>query len=131
MSKSYTPAEITQITGVGIHTLRYYERIGLLDPVPRALNGHRRYRELDIKRLDFLKRVKATGMGIKEMLYYVELFRQGDSTITERREILEVHREKVREQRAQLDETLDLLDFKIENYVQRENAENLQVELGN
>ncbi|GAB4520812.1 MAG: MerR family transcriptional regulator [Anaerolineae bacterium] len=118
----YTPKEIADMTGMSLDTLRYYERLGLLDPVARASSGHRRYSEADLRRLDFLKRLKATGMPLNDMVHYVALFRQGEPTITERREILEAHREKVAAQMALLMETLTLLDGKIANYRLQENA---------
>jgi len=112
----YSTGEMARLTGVSIPTLRYYERIGLLDPVQRAANGHREYGDKDLLRVGFLKRLRATGMPIREMLDYVELFRQGDSTLSERRETLEAHREAVVAQMAELQATLDLLDTKIERY---------------
>ncbi|MEO1166864.1 MAG: MerR family transcriptional regulator, partial [Chloroflexota bacterium] len=79
MSKqTYQSQEIADITGLPISTLRYYERIGLLDPVERAENGHRLYSDRDILRVEFLKRVRATGMSIKEMQHYVSLYREGE-----------------------------------------------------
>jgi len=122
MSEQYTIKQISELASVSIHTLRYYERIGLIDPVERADNGHRRYDVLVLKRLDFLKRLKATGMPISQMIHYIELFRQGDPTLTERREFLEQHRENVLEQLVMLQDTLALLDFKIENYLQQEKT---------
>lgn len=118
----YTTKEISEKTGVSIHTLRYYEQIGLLDPVERAANGHRRYTDADVRRLDFLKRLKGTGMSINEMVHYVTLFREGEATVTERRIILEEHRAQVEAQVAMLQETLRLLDSKIEHYQQLEAA---------
>lgn len=120
MQSRYTIKEIVEMTGVSAHTLRYYERIGLLDPVGRDDNGHRRYDEADVRRLYFLKRVKATGMSISEMQHYVDLFRQGDDTIVERREILEQHREHLLAQINLLQETIELLDTKISNYHHQE-----------
>lgn len=117
----YTPAEFASITGMSIPTLHYYERIGLLDKIERLDNGHRRYGEADLRRVDFLKRLRATGMQIREMQYYVDLFRAGESTITERRIMLEVHRDRVLAQMADLQSTVDLLDLKIARY---RNAEN-------
>ncbi len=115
-----TTKEMSELTGVSIATLRYYERIGLLDPVKRASNGHRRYGDNDLRRVDFLKRLRATGMSITEMQYYVDLFREGDDTIVERREMLEAHREAVHAQVDALNETLALLNMKIENYRREE-----------
>ena len=116
MSNSYTTQEMANLTGFSIHTLRYYENIGLLDEVTRLDNGHRRYDDLDLRRLNFVKRLKATGMPISEMVYYVELFREGDSTMLERYIILREHRAKVQAQVDELYETLDFLDMKLRNY---------------
>lgn len=112
----YTIKEVAEMTAISIPTLRYYEQVGLLDPVERAANGHRRYTETDLRRIDFLKRLRATGMSISAMAYYVDLYRLGDDTITERREILEQHRAVVLDQMDALAETLALLDTKIARY---------------
>lgn len=117
--QGYTTSEIATLTGVSIPTLRYYERIGLLDRVARAANGHRRYSAADLRRLDFLKRLRATGMSISAMQHYVELFRQGDDTASERCEMLEQHRLLVQAQVDALNETLALLDTKIAAYRQQ------------
>jgi DNA-binding transcriptional MerR regulator len=74
---------MSEITGVNIPTLRYYEQIGLLDPVHRADNGHRRYSENDLRRIEFIKRLRATGMSIRAMLFYVELYRADRDTTSE------------------------------------------------
>lgn len=123
-----TIAKMAEQTGVSAHTLRYYEKIGLLDPVERAANGHRIYGERDILRVNFLKRVRATGMTIQQMLHYVELFRQGDTTIIERRRILEAHRAAIQAQMQELEDTCALLDHKIDNYHQQEQALNTALE---
>lgn len=123
MENGYSIKEIAVITGISAHTLRYYERIGLLDQVVReASSGHRRYSDADIQRLYFLKRVKATGMSIKEMLRYVELFRIGDATLEERCAILTRHRQHVQTQMDLLRETLTLLDNKLARYQRDELA---------
>ena len=73
------------------HTLRYYERVGLIQPVGRARNGHRRYSEADEAWINFLHCMRATSMPIREMQRYAELREQGDATSLERRKILEDH----------------------------------------
>lgn len=115
-----TPAQMAAETGLSIDTLRYYERIGLLDPVRREASGHRSYSDADVRRVNFLKRVRATGMSIREMQHYVNLFREGDGTITARRAMLEAHRDVVQAQIADLHETLALLNTKISGYKQQE-----------
>lgn len=117
----FTTSEIAEISGVAVTTLYYYERIGLLDPVERLDNGHRRYGLPDVRRLDFLQRLRNTGMSIRAMQHYVALYRQGEQTAVERRKILEAHRARVRRQVDELQETLDLLDSKIERYLDAEH----------
>ena len=121
-NKLYTIQQIAHRTGLSIHTLRYYEQIGLLDPIERLDNGHRRYQPTDLTRLEFLKRLRATGMSIKEMQYYVELYRMGESTLRERREILQAHKDAILAQVDELMDTVDFIDMKIERY-QREEAD--------
>lgn len=105
--------------GLSAHTLRYYERIGLMPFVTRSdSSGHRRYTERDLEVLEFLKRLRATGMSIQQMQRYVTLALQGDSTVGERRELLVTHEARVREQLAELQTTLGLIEGKLERYEQ-------------
>ncbi|MEM8531396.1 MAG: MerR family transcriptional regulator [Chloroflexota bacterium] len=131
MNSNLTTKQFSEKTGISIDTLRYYERIGLIDPVERAPNGHRCYGERDLRRVDFLKRVRATGMSISEMQRYVDLFRMGDSTIAERRMMLEHHRQVVQEQIRELYETMALLDTKISGYVEQEQVLHLYQNIDN
>lgn len=116
----FTIKAMSERTDVSIPTLRYYEQIGLLDPVERAANGHRRFGEADVLRVEFLKRLRATGMSISEMQCDVDLYRAGDETLTERRQILEQHRAVVQVQMAALAETVAFLDAKIDRYQREE-----------
>lgn len=77
-------AEMAERTGVTAHTLRYYERIGLLDGVARDASGHRAYSPSDYSRVVFLTRLRMTGMPIRELLRYVELVGAGEATVDER-----------------------------------------------
>src|SRR5690349_16339849 len=92
---SLTIQEAAEKTGLTVHTLRYYERIGLLMPVGRAANGHRRYSEQDITLIRTLNRWRQTGMSLADIQRYVKLVQAGDSTAGERRAILEAHRQTV------------------------------------
>ena len=121
-NKRYTIQEMSHYTGLSIYTLRYYEQIELLDPIERLDNGHRRYQPADLTRTDFLKRLRATGMSIKEMQYYVELYRMGDSTLQERREILQDHRQAIQTQVNELLDTMSLIDGKIVRYLEQEST---------
>ena len=86
-------AEVAHSSGLSAHTLRYYERTGLLEPVIRDGSGHRRYREVDLERISFLTRLRATGMPIREVRRYAELMKAGEATNDERLALLEAHRD--------------------------------------
>jgi DNA-binding transcriptional MerR regulator len=120
MDTLYTIKQVSERTGLSIHTLRYYERIGVLYPVDRLDNGHRRYDETDLSRIDFVKKLRATGMTILDIRCYMELYLQGDKTIPERRAMLETHHRVVQEQLEALQETLDLIENKLTLYEQAE-----------
>ncbi|WTU05089.1 MerR family transcriptional regulator [Kitasatospora sp. NBC_00070] len=109
-------SEMVASTGLSAHTLRWYERIGLLDPVDRTHSGQRRYCDADVRRLEFLGRLRLTGMSVADMLRYVELVREGEHTLADRRDLLVVHREEVRLKLADLHATLAVLDYKIDLY---------------
>ncbi len=98
------------------HTLRYYERVGLIQPVGRARNGHRRYSEADEAWLHFLHCMRATSMPIREMQRYAELRELGDATSLERRKLLEDHQAGIAAQIVELQQAHALLTHKIANY---------------
>jgi DNA-binding transcriptional MerR regulator len=109
-------SEAAEASGLSAHTLRYYERIGLLEPVSRDGSGHRRYREADLQLIAFLTKLRATGMPIREVRRYAELMKAGESTNEERLTLLEAHRDVVL---AGLEETarnLELIEWKINVY---------------
>jgi len=108
--------ELAKRTGLTAHTLRYYERIRLLPYASRDLSGKRNYDESILGWIEFLSRLKTTEMPIHNMLRYAELRSLGTGTETERRELLEEHREKVRERVAELQTCLRILDTKIAGY---------------
>jgi DNA-binding transcriptional MerR regulator len=105
--------QVAQRTGLSIHTLRYYERLGLLISVHRLPNGHRRYDESDLRWIDLLKCLRASAMPISEMQRFAEITRHGAATVSERRELLEAHRLSVVAQLEEIQHTLARLDTKI------------------
>jgi DNA-binding transcriptional MerR regulator len=114
-----TISDAARKSGISAHTLRYWERAGLLQPVTRNGSGHRRYAEDDLERIKFLTKLRATGMPIRQVRRYAELIAEGDDTNEERLALLEAHREAVR---ARLEETaghLELIDWKIDLYRER------------
>ena len=81
--------------GLSAHTLRYYERIGLLGGVTRQANGHRSFGPRDVEWVEFLQRLRSTGMSIADMLRYAELRGRGDATLAECKAMLERHAEQL------------------------------------
>jgi DNA-binding transcriptional MerR regulator len=101
----YSPGQVADKTGFSLDTLRYYERIGLLDDIARTPGGRRSFTDDDIDWLGVLRCLRETGMPIAQMLRYAELCREGDGTIAERITLLEAHDRavdlQIRELRAQ------------------------------
>jgi DNA-binding transcriptional MerR regulator len=116
MDKLLTIQKFSEITGLSAYTLRYYENIGLLCDIERDENGYRRYKETDILWIEFLIRLRKTGMPISDMKKFAELRRQGNVTANERRELLEVHQEDVLRQIQELEQISATIHEKIEYY---------------
>ena len=111
-----TIQEVSQVTGLSAHTLRYYKRIGLIHPIDREENTRRCYTADDVGWIEFLLKLRATGMSIKDMQKYAELQRQGDETLPERVEMLKSLRDNVEARMSELNEHLKLIYYKIEIY---------------
>ena len=111
----YSIGDFSKLTGLGIHTLRYYEHEGLITPERNASN-RRCYSDKDLTWIEFIKRLKDTGMPIKEIRHYAELRAAGDPTLPERMEMLLQHRQALNEQIAQLKVLKIKLDEKIDFY---------------
>ncbi|MEU5805433.1 MULTISPECIES: MerR family transcriptional regulator [unclassified Streptomyces] len=112
----YTISEVEALTGLSQHTLRWYERIGLMPHVDRSHSGQRRFSDADLQWLSFVGKLRATGMSVADMVTYAELVREGEHTVDRRRELLERTRREVRARIAELGDALAVLDFKIELY---------------
>ena len=112
--------EIARKTGLSIDTLRFYEKIGLIDRPARDGAGRRDYDADVLDWIAFLGRLNATGMKQADRIRYATLRRQGDATLAARREMIETHRQSVADQIAMLSQSLDLLDAKIETYREME-----------
>lgn len=113
--ETYTIAEVAARTGVSAHTLRYYERIGLLD-VGRQANGHRRFTEHDIHGVVFIGRLRATAMPIREIQRYFALVAAGPSTEGDRLALLQSHRRAVLAHLHEVEEALGAIEHKIARY---------------
>jgi DNA-binding transcriptional MerR regulator len=125
-----TIQQVAQQTGLSVHTLRYYERNGLLEPVDRASSGHRRYSEEDVARIEFLTRLRLTGMSIRRMQEFARLFREQPEAIAARRAILEEHEREVQAHIQELQRNLEAIQWKIGHYKQLE-AQQMDGTLGN
>ncbi len=112
----YTISEVAAFTGLTAHTLRWYERIGLMPHVDRSHTGQRRFTNRDLDWLAFVSKLRLTGMPVADMVRYAELLREGDHTFEERQQLLEATRRDVRNRIAELQGTLAVLDFKIDFY---------------
>ena len=110
-------SDVAERTGLTTHTLRYYEREGLmLTPVGRASSTHRRYTEADVTWVTFLTKLRSTAMPIATMRQYVVLARDGDGTQAERLELLLLHRMAVVRQLEEMTASLAAIDYKIDLY---------------
>jgi DNA-binding transcriptional MerR regulator len=108
--------EISVLCGLSPHTLRYYEKVGLLLSVARKPNGHRSYTEQDLAWIEFLKRLKETGMLISDMQKFALLRSKGDESIIERQKLLLFHREKVQNDLERIQSNLENITIKINLY---------------
>ena len=108
--------------GVAPSTLRYYDKEGLLPYVERSDGGIRMFKESDYEWLTIIECLKQSGLSIKEIRQYIDLCRQGDATIPERLQLFANRRRAVQQQMAQLQKTLDMLDYKLWFYQTSQEA---------
>ncbi len=118
---TYTIQEVSAITHLPSSTLRYYEEMGLLEPVERAANGHRRYTDADLMRISFVTKLRRTGMSIDLMRGFIALYRGGARTAPQRIAILQAHRAAVQAQVDEVSEILKFIDYKIGLYQDEED----------
>ena len=113
-----TITEVSRKYDVTPDTLRYYERIGLIPPVPRTKSGVRDYDAESCGWVELMKCMRSAGVQIEALIKYVELFRQGEETIAARKAILLDQRDQIVERMAEMQRSLDRLNAKIEGYEQ-------------
>lgn len=111
-----TIREIAAKTNMSTDTLRYYERIGLLPPVPRNAAGIRNYDEYFVNFINFIKKLKASGMSLEHIIDYIRLAEKGDATIQERKKLLAEARETLLEKINSLQLVAELADYQLRNY---------------
>lgn len=110
-----TITEVSNLLDISPHTLRYYERIGLVE-VARDGSGHRRYDPKAVRRLVFLTRMRLSGMAMRDLQHYVSLVDDGDGTVPERLDMLLEHRDTIRRQIKELTLSLAATEYKIATY---------------
>jgi DNA-binding transcriptional MerR regulator len=108
--------ELSRLSGLSTHTIRFYESAGVLKPAGRAANGHRRYHSDDVLWLEFVLRLKLTGMPLAEIKKYALLRVQGEMTLNPRLTMLKLHRERLVTKISELSECANVLDEKIRIY---------------
>lgn len=112
----WSVSQVSEQTGISIDTLRYYERLGLIDPVSRTSGRRHLYSDLDVERIRFVRRLRATGMQVETVAEYVRLRAQGPSTAPERLNLLCEHRELLERQQDELAQNIVAVDTKIAYY---------------
>ena len=113
---THSIAEAARRSGLSIDTLRYYERVELLDPPQRDAAGRRAYTDDDLAWLGFLTKLRTTGMPIKRMREYASLRHFGAASAGRRKRILMEQRQAVAQKISELQSCMAVLDYKIENY---------------
>lgn len=111
-----TIREIAAKTNMSTDTLRYYEMIGLLPPVPRNAAGIRNYDEYFVNFINFIKKLKASGMSLEHIIDYIRLAEMGDATIQERKKLLAEARETLLDKINSLQLVAELADYQLRNY---------------
>ncbi|HCU00106.1 TPA: MerR family transcriptional regulator [Candidatus Dependentiae bacterium] len=115
-----TIKQLSNLSGLSAYTLRYYEKEGLIIGIRRNNVGHRCYSNNDMEWIEFLKRLKTTGMPIAAMRRFAQLRKQGNKTISARKKMLEIHQQKVMAEISLLQENLAIITNKIKIYKKME-----------
>ena len=118
----YSIQDISKKTGLSAHTLRYYEKEGLLTHVERSRGGFRQYTDEDMERLGLICCLKNTGMSLQEIARFVELTNEGEQTLRERGELLRVHREHVVARIAEMQRHLEKVTWKLDFFSEKLRA---------
>ena len=118
----YSIQEVSRKTGLSAHTLRYYEKEGLLNGVIRSPGGFRQYTDEDLERLGLICCLKNTGMSIQEIARFVQLTREGDHTLEERVKLLREHRERVLARISEMQTHLEKVTWKLNFFTEKLKA---------
>lgn len=113
---TYTISKVSEITGLSAHTLRYYEKEGLLPNIKRDINGNREFSETDLKWLETIICLKNSGMSIKNLKRYIQLYTEGDETFEGRLEIIKEHKTVIEEKMKELNRYMEYVEYKIKYF---------------
>lgn len=113
---TYTIAQISKKLKLSTHTLRFYEKEGILPFIERDINGNRIFQEQDLRWLELVECFKGTGMPLKEIRAYLDLCHQGDSTLEERLAIMKEHKIKMQAELAKIKNFMKKIDYKLKYY---------------
>jgi DNA-binding transcriptional MerR regulator len=94
--------EMAASSGLSVHTLRYYERIGLIAPIPRLSSGHRRYSRETVELVESLSYLRAAGLSMEDMRTYIANLARGDVAAADHAALLNAHARSIEEQISQL-----------------------------
>ena len=111
-----TIAEVSKRYDISPDTLRYYERVGLMPPVPRNANGIRNYDEASCSWIELIKCLRSAGVQVEALIEYRQLFEKGESTLYARKQLLLRQREMLQERISVLNTSLEKLDKKLKWY---------------
>lgn len=111
-----TIKEVSKKYNISQDTLRYYERVGMIPPVTRTSGGIRDYSDADMRWLEMAICMRNAGLPVEAMIEYLRLFQQGDETIPDRLELLTAQREILLAKKAEIENTLERLNYKISKY---------------
>ena len=111
-----TIKEVSEKYNISSDTLRYYERIGMIPEVTRTASGIRDYQESDLSWVELGICMRKAGVSVESLIEYVKMCMQGDTTFSARLHLLQEEKEKLEEQRSQLETAMKRLDYKISRY---------------
>ncbi|MBD5398072.1 MerR family transcriptional regulator [bacterium] len=113
---TYTIGQVAKKTGLTTHTLRFYDKEGLLPNVKKNLSGIRYFSDNDLNWIVILECLKSTGLSLKDIKHYIDLYKLGNKSLNERLEIFKIQKKRVKEQISLLKENMKKIDFKIKYY---------------
>jgi MerR family transcriptional regulator, aldehyde-responsive regulator len=123
----FSVKQTSEKTGISEHTLRYYERIGLIGAVRRSSGGQRQYSGKDLEWIDFLKCLRSTGMSIEHMVEYADCLNEGDDNFERRLSLMREHKSVILSKMGELKSFLEAIEWKINFYRElKEKYENEQ-----